>query len=176
MEHCASGMDSENRIVVGKPDVSQGRKARSFLLYFLQAEGSSAAIAFPARGWLLQSFFCVYGFFGRSKERKIMTVKECYSQMNGDYNNVQSRFYDEAMIKRLLGGLSTTPAFVRWNRRWPRATCRRPSMRRIPSGASVRACRLPNCAARWTPSPRRCGAAISLRPQPTWTRQSGSMT
>lgn len=33
MEHCASGMDSENRIVVGKPDVSQGRKARSFLLY-----------------------------------------------------------------------------------------------------------------------------------------------
>ena len=36
MEHCASGMDSENRIVVGKPDVSQGRKARSFLLYFLQ--------------------------------------------------------------------------------------------------------------------------------------------
>ena len=34
MEHCASGMDSENRIVVGKPDVSQGRKARSFLLLF----------------------------------------------------------------------------------------------------------------------------------------------
>lgn len=32
-----------------------------------------------------------------------MTVKECYSQMNGDYNNVLSRFYDEAMIKRLLG-------------------------------------------------------------------------
>ena len=29
-----------------------------------------------------------------------MTVKECYSQMNGDYNNVLSRFYDEAMIKR----------------------------------------------------------------------------
>jgi HPt (histidine-containing phosphotransfer) domain-containing protein len=48
-------------------------------------------------------FFCVYGFFGRLKERKIMTVKECYSQMNGDYNNVLSRFYDEAMIKRLLG-------------------------------------------------------------------------
>ena len=76
MEHCASGMDSENRIVVGKPDVSQGRKVRSFLLYFLQAEGSSAAIVFPARGWLLQSFFCVYGFFGRSKERKRMTVTE----------------------------------------------------------------------------------------------------
>lgn len=34
MEHCASGMDSENRIVVGKPDVSQGRKARSFPLSF----------------------------------------------------------------------------------------------------------------------------------------------
>ena len=51
----------------------------------------------------MQSFFCVYGFFGRLKERKIMTVKECYSQMNGDYNNVLSRFYDEAMIKRLLG-------------------------------------------------------------------------
>lgn len=32
-----------------------------------------------------------------------MTVKECYSQMGGDYNNVLSRFYDEAMIKRLLG-------------------------------------------------------------------------
>ena len=31
-----------------------------------------------------------------------MTVKECYSQMGGDYNNVLSRFYDEAMIKRLL--------------------------------------------------------------------------
>lgn len=63
MEHCASGMDSENRIVVGKPDVSQGRKARSFLLYFLQAEGSSAAIAFPVRGWLLQSFFlCLWLF------------------------------------------------------------------------------------------------------------------
>ena len=29
-----------------------------------------------------------------------MTVKECYSQMGGDYNNVLSRFYDEAMIKR----------------------------------------------------------------------------
>jgi HPt (histidine-containing phosphotransfer) domain-containing protein len=48
-------------------------------------------------------FFCVYGFFGLLKERKIMTVKECYSQMGGDYNNVLSRFYDEAMIKRLLG-------------------------------------------------------------------------
>lgn len=32
-----------------------------------------------------------------------MTVKECYSKMGGDYNNVLSRFYDEAMIKRLLG-------------------------------------------------------------------------
>lgn len=64
MEHCASGMDSENRIVVGKPDVSQGRKARSFLLYFLQAEGSSAAIAFPAMGVAVAVFFCVYGFFG----------------------------------------------------------------------------------------------------------------
>ena len=58
MEYCASGMDSENRIVVGKPDVSQGRKARSFLLYFLQA------IAFPARGWLLQSFFVSMAFSG----------------------------------------------------------------------------------------------------------------
>lgn len=48
----------------GKPDVSQGRKARSFLLYFLQAEGSSAAIAFPARGWLLQSFFVSMAFSG----------------------------------------------------------------------------------------------------------------
>lgn len=64
MEHCASGMDSENRIVVGKPDVSQGRKARSFLLYFLQAEGSSAAIVFPAREWLLQSFFVSMAFSG----------------------------------------------------------------------------------------------------------------
>lgn len=62
MEHCAPGMGPENRIVVGKPDVSQGRKARSFLLYFLQAEGSSAAIAFPARGWLLQSFLCLWLF------------------------------------------------------------------------------------------------------------------
>ena len=34
MERCASGRDSENRIVVGKPDVSQGRKARSFPLSF----------------------------------------------------------------------------------------------------------------------------------------------
>lgn len=32
-----------------------------------------------------------------------MTVKECYSQMGGDYSNVLSRFYDEAMIERLLG-------------------------------------------------------------------------
>ena len=56
MEHSASGMDSENRIVVGKPDVSQGRKARSFLLLF-------PARAFPARGWLLQSFFlCLWLF------------------------------------------------------------------------------------------------------------------
>ena len=63
MEHCASGMDSENRIVVGKPDVSQGRKARSFLLYFRQAKGSSGAIVCPARGWLLQSFFlCLWLF------------------------------------------------------------------------------------------------------------------
>lgn len=62
MEHCASGMDSENRIVVGKPDVSQGRKARSFLLYFLQAEGSSAAIAFPARGGYCSLFLCLWLF------------------------------------------------------------------------------------------------------------------
>lgn len=63
MEHCASGMDSENRIVVGKPDVSQGRKARSFLLYFLQAEGSSAAIVFPARGGCCSLFFvCLWLF------------------------------------------------------------------------------------------------------------------
>ena len=63
MEHCASGMDSENRIVVGKPDVSQGRKARSFLLYFLQAEGSSAAIAFPAMGVAVAVFFlCLWLF------------------------------------------------------------------------------------------------------------------
>lgn len=59
MEHCASGMDSENRIVVGKLDVSQGRKARSFLLYFLQAEGSSAAIVFPARGGCCSLFLCL---------------------------------------------------------------------------------------------------------------------
>ena len=63
MEHCASGMDSENRIVVGKPDVSQGRKARSFLLYFLQAEGSSAAIVFPARGrGCCSLFLCLWLF------------------------------------------------------------------------------------------------------------------
>ena len=70
MEHCASGMDSENRIVVGKPDVSQGRKVRSFLLYFLQAEGSSAAIVFPARGWLLQSFFVSMAFSGDRRKGK----------------------------------------------------------------------------------------------------------
>lgn len=62
MEHCASGMDSENRIVVGKLDVSQGRKARSFLLYFLQAEGSSAAIVFPARGGCCSLFLCLWLF------------------------------------------------------------------------------------------------------------------
>ena len=64
MEHCASGMDSENRIVVGKPDVSQGRKARSFLLYFLQAEGSSAAIVFPAGGGCCSLFFVSMAFSG----------------------------------------------------------------------------------------------------------------
>ena len=40
-----------------------------------------------------------------------MTVKECYSQMGGDYNNVLSRFYDEAMIKRLLGKFVTDTSF-----------------------------------------------------------------
>ena len=60
MEHSASGMDSENRIVVGKPDVKLG----AFCFYFLQAEGSSAAIVFPARGWLLQSFFVSMAFSG----------------------------------------------------------------------------------------------------------------
>jgi len=45
------------------------------------------------------------------KERNAMTVKECYSQMGGDYNNVLSRFYDEAMIKRLLGKFAEDTSF-----------------------------------------------------------------
>lgn len=40
-----------------------------------------------------------------------MTVEECYSQMGGDYNNVLSRFYDEAMIKRLLGKFAEDTSF-----------------------------------------------------------------
>ena len=40
-----------------------------------------------------------------------MTVKECYSQMGGDYNNVLSRFYDEAMIRRLLGKFTGDTSF-----------------------------------------------------------------
>lgn len=103
-----------------------------------------------------------------------MTVKECYSQMNGDYNNVLSRFYDEAMIKRLLGRFIDDTSFRALEQAMAEGDVQ--AAFSIPSGASVRACRLPSCAARWTPSPRRCGAAISLRPQPTWTRQSGSMT
>ena len=41
-----------------------------------------------------------------------MTVKECYSQMGSDYNNVLSRLYDEAMIERLLSKFVTDPSFA----------------------------------------------------------------
>ena len=41
-----------------------------------------------------------------------MTVKECYSQMGSDYNNVLSRLYDEAMIERLLSRFVTDPSFA----------------------------------------------------------------
>ena len=76
-----------------------------------------------------------------------MTVKECYSQMGGDYNNVLSRFYDEAMIKRLLGRFIDDTSFRALEQAMAEGDVSRPSMRRIPSGASVRACRLPSCAA-----------------------------
>ena len=95
-----------------------------------------------------------------------MTVKECYSQMNGDYNNVLSRFYDEAMIKRLLGRFIDDTSFRALEQ----------AMAEGDVQSAFNAAHLPSCTARWIPSPRRCGAAISLRPQPTWTRQSGSMT
>ena len=39
-------------------------KLGAFCFYFLQAEGSSAAIVFPARGWLLQSVFVSMAFSG----------------------------------------------------------------------------------------------------------------
>lgn len=64
MEHSASGMDSENRIVVGKPDVSQGRKARSFLLLFPASRRWFGCNSFPRKGWLLQSFFVSMAFSG----------------------------------------------------------------------------------------------------------------
>lgn len=106
-----------------------------------------------------------------------MTVKECYSQMNGDYNNVLSRFYDEAMIKRLLGRFIDDTSFRALEQAMAEGDVQAAfNAAHTLRGASVRACRLPSCAARWTPSPRRCGAAISLLPQPTWTRQSGNMT
>ena len=41
-----------------------------------------------------------------------MTVKECYSQMGGDYNNVLSRLYDEAMIRRLLTRFQSDTTFA----------------------------------------------------------------
>lgn len=63
MEHCASGMDSENRIVVGKPDVSQGRKARSFLLLFPASRRWFGCNSFPREGVAVAVFFlCLWLF------------------------------------------------------------------------------------------------------------------
>ena len=75
-----------------------------------------------------------------------MTVKECYSQMGGDYNNVLSRFYDEAMIKRLLGRFIDDTSFRALEQAMTEGNMQAPSMRRILRGV-VRVCRLPSCAA-----------------------------
>lgn len=105
-----------------------------------------------------------------------MTVKECYSQMGGDYNNVLSRFYDEAMIKRLLGRFIDHTSF----RALEQAMTEGDTQAAFNAAHTLRGvCQslsFTQLCGTWIPSPRRCGAAISLLPQPTWTRQSGSMT
>ena len=76
-----------------------------------------------------------------------MTVKECYSQMGGDYNNVLSRFYDEAMIKRLLGRFIDDTSFRALEQAMAEGDVQAAFNAALPSGAFVRACRLPSCAA-----------------------------
>ena len=68
-------------------------------------------MVFPARGDCCSLFLRLLRSAGLLKEREAMTVKECYSQMGGDYNNVLSRFYDEAMVKRLLGKFVSDTSF-----------------------------------------------------------------
>ncbi len=76
-----------------------------------------------------------------------MTVKECYSQMGGDYNNVLSRFYDEAMIKRLLGRFIDDTSFRALEQAMTEGNMQAAFNAAHTSGAFVRVCRLPSCAA-----------------------------
>lgn len=105
-----------------------------------------------------------------------MTVKECYSQMNGDYNNVLSRFYDEAMIKRLLGRFINDTSFRALEQAMAEGDVQAAFNAAHTLRGVCQSLSFTQLCGTLTPSPRRCGAAISLRPQPTWTRQSGNMT
>jgi len=40
-----------------------------------------------------------------------MTIQECYAALEGDYQEVLSRLYSEALVKRFAGKFLTDPSF-----------------------------------------------------------------
>mgnify|MGYP002541326647 CR=1 FL=1 len=105
-----------------------------------------------------------------------MTVKECYSQMNGDYNNVLSRFYDEAMIKRLLGRFIDDTSFRALEQAMAEGNVQAAFNAAHTLRGVCQSLSFTQLCGTLDPITEALRAVISLRPQPTWTRQSGSMT
>ena len=105
-----------------------------------------------------------------------MTVMNNTARWADDYNNVPSRFYDEAMTKRLLGRFIDHTSFRALEQAMTEGDTQAAFNAHIPSGAFVRDLVVYSAVRHADSITEALRGAISLPPQPTWTRQSGSMT